>query len=512
MPFKDIKVIPADQALDNLKSRVQPTFVIDSLRNTLLNRSKPAVTALIEEGYLDRDYSYSHFMQRGRAFTPSSRRTMRVHFFSSHFTKRRLYKMTPDFQNLMNDVYLGYSVIRPGDPPTLGRTFIEPPEYINSQKVFFPAQASFESNICGAVLRKKACPYLSQDHVVLACATASLWISSTSLSLKGVGITNFTTGEITALALSLNRPYGPTIGERGLLIGEMEHALMAMGYDPILSEYPDSEFLLNSSYTYLESGIPPVAVIDFPANQIDSVTFEGLHALTIIGHVMDTGYRRRVKLYNHTISSSDFVPGIILHDDQNGMYLVANILPAGRTTNPLYKAKLEITVGNNTLTGYCKTAIFPLPSRVLLQGEIATSAAISWLQLFQTLNLLEDKQLVVRTFLVTSNKFKQSLIIRNVPLQLSAIYRGCSLPRFIWIVEYGYADDWIGKNLGDLKIQGEFIVDPTSPATKTPSFLIMHLPKMVLSRHVDKYDTIKIRSFDIPNDYPYSPLQDIDRP
>ncbi|PIR50171.1 hypothetical protein COU79_00850 [Candidatus Peregrinibacteria bacterium CG10_big_fil_rev_8_21_14_0_10_54_7] len=260
--FPHLQVSPAPQVLSDLQKYFQHTgadpFVVEALSDALSNRNHPASTAVIEDRYIDIDYSASFYLQHGRSFTPAERNTTRIHFFSSDFNRRHLHSPTDRTIRLLrdDDSYLGFTVIRPSSIPTLGRTFIRPPEQIRHQQAFFPTKADIQSSLYGIQLCTEASPYLSQDGLVMACATASVWMSSRALSSKIFGISEYTTAEITALAMSLDRPYTPSIGNRGLRIDEIERALMAMGYDPKVwelpalnyetlywSEYPQAQYL-----------------------------------------------------------------------------------------------------------------------------------------------------------------------------------------------------------------------------------------------------------------------------
>jgi len=508
------KVVPAVFALQSTLSAIQPTMVFASLKESVLNRAEPAKTAVLEEAYLDLDYSHSHYLQRSRAFTPSSRRTQRIHFFSTDFSQAQFRSLTEPKRQALFDSYLGYTVIRPGSPQTLGRTFIKPPETIQGKKAFFPTKGSFLSNLSGLQLEIVACPYLSQDQMVMACATASLWMSSNSLCTKGADIPSYSTSDITRLALSLNRTYGPTIGGRGLRIEEMEHAFMAMGYDPILSEYPQQTNLLESAYLYLESGIPPVLTIFFPEQRIHGYRIQGLHAVTVVGHTMDTTLNRPLAIINNINTSASFMPNLILNDDQNGMYLCADVMPTAKKEKP-FRAKLQINVNGQILVGYCNSILVPLPPRVLLDGEAAQRAAASWLVFAQSNNWLKNDPLVLRTFLVRANRLKESFLIRansGVSKRLSEVYRGLSMPRYVWVVEYGYYNNWVNSAPANLTIEGEIIIDPTSPKTYKPDFLSMHVPGTVVAKITDKDDLVKTVSFNIPDDHPYTVLPIVERP
>ena len=91
----------------------------------------------------------------------------------------------------------------------------------------------------------------------MACATAALWMSTTPLAEKISGVVQHTTADITGMAMSLHRPFGPAVGGRGLSIPEMEQALLQIGFDPSIYFYPTAEALVEICHLFSDSGIPP---------------------------------------------------------------------------------------------------------------------------------------------------------------------------------------------------------------------------------------------------------------
>jgi len=499
--FKSIKVVSAERAFRTVLEHVQPS-VRNALQRSLFVRRDKAVTAVIESDYLDIDYSSSFFLQQGRSFTPLSRRTKRIHFFSSRVSKRRIAESSPEVINCKS--YLGYTVVRPLQPLTVGRTFIRPPESIDGYRAFFPTQVEIQIDLCGIKLKVEACPYISQDQLVMACATASLWMSNSSLAPKVAGVRQCTTSEITALALSLGEPYGPAVGSRGLRLDEEEKAFCGLGYDPKLWEYPEMKHLVEVCYTHVEGGIPPVLNVYFPYQEVEGTHVEGLHAFTVVGHLMDIQSRRQEPIYKNIYGASEFVPAFIINDDQNGIYLRAEVFSAGKEQRPL-RAGLRIWMGNKKITGYCVGLLIPFPPRVLLPGTHATRLAAYWLHYLQSQSILPAKPLVVRTFLARSNVFKESIVEQLDVPQLKAIYRSLPLPRYIWVAEYGYLDDWCGTDCDNLVKQGEFIFDATLPPAVKAEWLTMHWQGAILVRRI-KQERLQTEYYPIEKDRPCSLL------
>ena len=176
MPIRDfpsVTLCEARTACDEWLGQTAPRDVVESIEGILFNRPEPAVTAVVESGYVDIDYSASYHIQRGRSFTPTERNTTRVHFFSETFTARQLGSLSRSTRTLLARSYLGFSVIRPGEPQAVGRTILKPPPIIMGLPTVTATAGMFEVNLVGIKLLLEGCPYLSQDQMVMACATAA---------------------------------------------------------------------------------------------------------------------------------------------------------------------------------------------------------------------------------------------------------------------------------------------------------------------------------------------------
>ncbi len=77
--------------------------------------------------------------------------------------------------------------------------------------------------------------------------------------------------------MSLNRPFSPMVGRRGLSLREMDQALLEIGFDPSIYANPDPEQLVEICHLFSDSGIPPVLLVQ--TNGIG-------HAVTVVGYTL----------------------------------------------------------------------------------------------------------------------------------------------------------------------------------------------------------------------------------
>ena len=313
--FERFQVVPVGDVFADPVSRPFPPNVANSLLQLLASLDTPARTAVIEGYYMDFDYSASYYDQRGRSFTPDKRGTTRIHFFSEELPDDSLTTADPLAIKTMQDSYLGFTVLRPETPVTLGRTFVTCPTSISGKPVRFPTRGSTKVDLAGIPLEVESCPYMSQDARIMACATAALWMSTSNLVDKVTGAAFHTTAQITALAMSVDRPFGTAVGLRGLTIDEMEQALFQMGYHPRRHVFPDGDRVVEICHLSSDSGIPPVLAIDFEGRG---------HAVTVVGYTLDSP-ANLTPSGTGMFSAHQFVPYLVIHDDQRGMYLLAEI-------------------------------------------------------------------------------------------------------------------------------------------------------------------------------------------
>lgn len=130
--------------------------------------------------------------------------------------------------------------------------------------------------------------------------------------------------------------------------------------------------------------------------------------------------------------------------------------------------------------------------------------AVYWLNQLQTEFRLFAKPLVVRTFLLSSNTLKETVTRQCPNPQECSIYRSLTFPRYVWVSEYGYLEDWKNSDCAALVKRGELIFDATLPPTMNAEFLVIHIPgEIILKRIVE--DRIKIEHHELAGDGP-SPL------
>ena len=507
MPFDNFEVKPLAEALNDYVPAEYRSWPASRLEEIVVSVSSNCSTAVVENDYIDVDYSASYHDQLGRSFTPVSRETTRLHFFDQELTKRRLMNGSDATVKELQSSYIGFTAIRPDWPPTLGRTFLKCPAQLAGRPARFPTRGTTSVDLVGIPLKVESCPYMSQDQKVLACATAALWMSSTPLAEKIPEIAWHSTADITKLAMSLNRPFGPVLGRRGLSLQEMQHALLEIGFDPSIHAYPSPERLVDVCHLYADSGIPPILVVQ---------TGTGWHAVTVVGYTL----KPPASMTNSPVSpipAHQFISDLIIHDDQRGMYLPAQVMNSKNKSAP-YLADLELQIEGNSHLLSCQAILVPLPTRVMLDEHGVRIQSSEWIKWATREGLIEDRDVVTRTILVRSNTFKETLQeLRDrtgnagYPNFLVRFARGLPMPRYIWLVEVSYSADWDPADRKSPPVIADLVLDSTSTETIRPDYLMLHFPNFAFGPQESggRKQPPYIFSQD---DHPHAPFPDIPRP
>lgn len=145
-----------------------------------------AKTYIIESEYVDKDYliDYSNFYSR--SFDVEEKFTMRLHFFSSFFSKENLKLLLVErdekILGKLTDTYLGFVVIKPihdsNGCPIIGRTVLKTYPLKDKDESRYFVTGWHKVSFFGIPLKIKSLPFQTQDEAVGACATAACWIAS----------------------------------------------------------------------------------------------------------------------------------------------------------------------------------------------------------------------------------------------------------------------------------------------------------------------------------------------
>jgi len=284
----------------------------------------------------------------------------------------------------------------------------------------------------------------------------------------------------------------------GLSAEQMLHCLRTMDYDPLLVGVTSQKQAKYDIYSYIESEVPPILLCEFPH------TGES-HAIVGVGHGYNLPITNPLKTKvkwpgEHPlefIRSSEWVPSILVNDDQRGPYrkltfidsqtLAARINAIHPNVNVAdlkleeWRCPIAIDV-NMPFSGYSGSEeianiwgiIIPLPQGVLItadQAESKSARVIRWWHWRNKVPL--PGNLVLRTYLVPSNEYKERAKASGMNPFVKSLIAGKPMPRLVWVTEISSVKSYNSSNPKDWLINGQVIIDATSNAF-TPDFLLFH--------------------------------------
>lgn len=423
-------------------------------------RSHGAETLVIETRYLDIDYrsEFSAYYSRQFADVPDS--AHRLHFFTKHLESQSLWQLDADHG------YIGYVVVRPAATGLVSRALLKPPQDLESA---VRTSVTEYVNFFGQQLPVRGVPFAQQDAQLGACAQAAAWMCHFTAVLRG-DTARRTKADFSLKAdasLQPNRAL-PTGGLTVMQLSELFRTFEVPAMYYLVGELPSPQLPWQSPDP---TGPPHLAgtwdhrIVAIACRHLNSGNpiLVGTHNHAFIL----CGYRR----------SNQPQPGwieFIRHDDQAGPYLlVHNVLnDVDQRTGKSY--------------GPWRTMHVPVPDKLWLAPEAAerkggqfllnasnqiASAAGDPLPFTPLQDLINVKQLALRTYAIRSNDFKANLAARTTSEAIQTEYRLARFPRFIWVVE---AIDRQLRKAGKPCVVGEAVLDATS-SDHDPQEIALHI-------------------------------------
>ena len=471
---------------------------VDVVRNTIRHlRVLTVKSYVLEDPYIDQDYSSDYSQFYARTFRTYERYCKRVHFFSSDITSLLQRPLSTDqllrLRDFAEQTYRGFCVIRPLPTAPVGRTVLQArvADGFNMEATV-TCRADFDAHLLGARLQVTGTSFLQQDTRVGACAQVAIWAGMRHMHARYkynwvsvADITRFARPPSATEAASL-----PNASD-GLSSDSMVRAIAAAGYQPLCLYRPD---IGSAILPYVESGIPVILGLDL----CGSVG----HAVTVIGRVF-------AKQDSPTIRAIDYVPAFIVHDDQSGPFMW---LPTDKDASTTYSFG-DDTIKRDSLGGaielnvesHAVLAIPLMPTRVfstaaraehyarsqineILKGLPDARRALAELNVPVNEYLLDELQaahsadnIVLRTYLTSAAGYRRHLAQGSASDDLKDALLDIHLPHFTWITEISTADSYNQPSPGLRRIYGHTVLDATSTAERGDSLLVLHIPGLLIT-------------------------------
>jgi hypothetical protein len=475
-----------ETAQDNINSKDLARPVLTDrpfLRCLSVAKANGARTAVIETRYIDADYRSEYSVFYSKAFAHYEDSAHRIHFFAAELAAEDVWRLSDD------PGYLGYIIVRPHVRGIVGRTMLLPPPNLKGAvRTAVREQVDF----FGQPLSVRAVPFMQQDSRLCACAQAAAWMCHYTAYRRGDrAVRRRVIAEFTAAAES-SLSAGRMIPSNGLTIEQLSQVLTGFGLPPIIEKIehldwsdlplelrPDSNGSLTDERIsasaaarlccrYLNSGVPLIGIV---RQWAPSATTSGHHAVVVCG-------------YSRPDNESPV--RLIVNDDGRGPYLeVADILADSDADTQVRRD--------------WQTLMIPVPEKLWMTGTGAERRGLLYLLAAsregsreypaagRIVELQEKRELEVRTYFSTSNRFKERLRKRCFDGVVLREYAFARMPRFVWVVEAidRRARDR-GTSLGisyenNQCVAGEVIFDATSDDSD-PRVVATRIPGLVKVR------------------------------
>jgi hypothetical protein len=512
-------------------------------------RQRGCKTVIIESPYMDEDHRQCHARLHYLAQTAMSRYCKRLHFFSESIGLTDLRILTEETKQN----YLGMCVWRPINSYPIGRTILAVDKIIHSPVgsnwISYPTCATdYSVHIAGQEIIINGLPYIQQDHMVSACATAAIWMAQWQMSSKYDEFIKYYSPAITEAATLYDVSAGRAIPSEGLTNRQILQSLRSLGYDPIAYELLKTQPLVvrRQLYRIIESGIPVIAGLI----EIDNGVICG-HAITVFGHVISPYSEVEVQTFPKNsrsttalkyVDASDYCTAFIVNDDAAGPLRWMELYPISKITDE-WLSQHNLTTSERTnihkLLRYLKSrdvtniAVFfkaqgqfdflagidflvaPLPRAISLPPREAQDKALAAFLVVSADYFKDTGSFDTRTFLIESENYKNH--IRNVVTEgsdftwwMTSFY----LPKWIWVTEFSIHSD----DVDPLKreIVASIIID-SSATRDSIDFVLMHSGGWVVPVERNQRNVIKLMDDlaseiqPILNDVDFVPYRQLER-
>lgn len=422
-------------------------------------------SVVVERHYIDRDYRDTFSKFHSRRFSTPDSRCIRLHFFDVGVTRDAVREAAA-----IQSHYLGYSVLRPTKPNSIGRTLVRP-EIRSLSKVHI-CVCKETISIQGSEFAVHGFPFISQDGDVTVCAQAALWMVARYFSDKYSAYPEIYPVQISGLVGDYS--LGRAAPSSGLYVSQLCEPLRRLGFSPLTyyrAEFDDDEKIRNRGhasyfahllYTYIESGIPVLAAFKE-------------HVVALFGHMSDYS---RLSHYVPPSPDCDFFFSSDLNttyigNDDNGMpYQKLEKWPSDDGEDPYKQMKYAIHEIQQFIVPLPEKVFLPAESfevlvrAILLRDDLGYKSRSPW---------INKEKPILRLFLTTGRAFKSRLNERGMgnPVVVE-LYHNSPLPHFIWVCEISHL------TMYPKKVLGEVIWDATRNAHETDGWIALHYPEMLM--------------------------------
>ena len=376
---------------------------------------KDDVCFLAETGYVDAFYRDSYYYYYSSKFKRYERDCIKISLFRKDIRDEDFFD--PSQYEKLQTKYLGFYVLRPTFPMLMGRSVISPLALKDSSIKI--CTCVFSEMACGLEFKVDGFPHSSQDTESISCAETALWAIMEYFGHKYSYYKKVLPSEIIEYLKEI--AFERQIPSRGLIVDQMSFVLKKCGLAPVIYSREDFECEFDSLLAcYVESAIPLIVAFENDGSSVE-------HALIVVGR--ESGCEWKVdNIYEangFTIIDYDSLPKkFVFVDDNKPVYQKAYLSePAGYYADSEWKS--------------CKINYFIVPfyQEVYVEARYVKNYIINFL-FSDLLPISKGSEVIVRTFLVSSESYKNELMCGNgIDGDLKYYIVEKQMPKFIWVGE-----------------------------------------------------------------------------
>lgn len=461
---------------------------------------------VIEDPYIDRDYSADYLQFYARTFRTYPRHCRRAHFFaediSSILDQPRSTEQLHQLRQVARRSYCGFCVIRPLPKAPIGRTVLGAQVRGRpGMESTVTCRAEYEANLLGVDLKVTGTAYLQQDARVGACAQVSIWAGMRHMHARH-GYNWMSVADITRLAAPTTPDEATSLpaGSDFLNSERMLRAISEAGYQPLCLTGAN---IASAILPYVESGIPVVVGLN--------IGTDVGHAVTVIGRVFATQAQP-------TDAVIDYVSAFIVHDDQGGPYMLLPVEDPASSPHKfagdtimrfLHSGTVELSAHHATFAvALMSPRVFSTAATAEVSARDRINETLSKLPYIQPrlvdhgfvvnerlLAELQDahasSDIVLRTYLTSAAGYRRHIADGTACDDLKDALLALHLPHFNWVTEIATIGSYNHASAGMRRIYGHTIIDATSTGKDGDGLLALHLPGLLFTRDIDESGQVR---------------------
>jgi hypothetical protein len=479
------------------KDQARPA-ITSSIINAL--RALNAKSFIVEEEYLDRDFSEAYSSYYSKLFKRHTKICIRVTFFSADAVPALSIKdagnRAVELEKIGQKDFLGWVILRPIHEAPIEKVVLRQLPLSGNLEGHLLVKSDQVVHVLGAELKISTSIMTQQDSRIGACAQAAIWSAARHFHLRHKGPWISTVG-ITEAALTQTEAFASTAlpnGSESLSLNGMVTALKAIGRKPLLYFADQTNPNVWNDVRpadvinrYVDSGIPVIIGLGFPNQRIG-------HAVVATGQVLRSG--SPVALLPPKPSRAEFTHGFYVNDDQLG----ANLLMPRHASS----------TGANTPYNLSDNATFiliPLPDKVFVPAEKAEILSwdllsVDYIQVWPKLvaavgsksaksmgekfiEAYNTNQIVARTYLTYGWKYQYRLLRNSTSSIMKEVVSQTELPRYVWVTEFGTNGSFSDGDKFRRRIFAHCVLDATAKNMGSDCRLLFHAPGLIFRNSHD---------------------------